>query len=335
MLLSIALLLLAFVVFWLLPDKVAVETYRVPVLAFLSGLVLAAIGNILIRWIQGIVSREAVKALREPIDKLLGSVKELREIQVFTSAGLVAIYPNRASAMQRFRTELEREDKRIDFVGTSLQGCLDPAGEGEAKRELHELLLKKRMNGVEIRGLLMHPGYGEFRERVENRATAAVAKDIQATLRFLVPSVQIESGVIGDSESDGPLAAQSHIMTQQNVRLYRGVNTAFAIFTSRSMLANLSTLSGPVYNNFTLIIDDVEKDPNSIFKRFRQNHFEEPWRSEKTVRLTPELLRGLLATDFADKQNRFQPGAWPRPAEDHRRSAQDSGHARSSVGSEA
>jgi hypothetical protein len=79
------------------------------------------------------------------------------------------------------------------------------------------------------------------------------------------------------------------------------------------MLVNVSTLHGPVYDNFTMIIEDTP-DPNSIFKKFRANHFEEPWRSEKTVRLDSHdggLLARLPGIDFARDENRFREGNWP------------------------
>lgn len=203
--------------------------------------------------------------------------------------------------MHDFRSELEREDRSIEFVGTSLLGLLDPAEESEDKKDLHHLLLQKRQTGVRIRVLLMHPAYGEFRERVENRERAAVARDIQNTLRYLVSTPESQC-----ANSDDKLLKAS------DIRLYPGVVTAQAIFTTRAMLVNLSTLHGPAYENFTMVIQDTA-DPNSIFKRFKANHFAEPWRSEKTSRLDgdSDLLALLIAKDFAQEENRFKEGNWP------------------------
>jgi hypothetical protein len=233
-------------------------------------------------------------------------VEKLRQIQVFYEAGVVGVFANRSAAMRHFFAELEREDRAIDFVGTSLLGSIDPAEENEDKRALQHLLMKKRRNGVRIRALLMHPAYGEFRERVENRERAAVAKDIQGTLRYLIKQKQPKAEQEPDRGSDDRLVEIG------DVRLYPGVITAYAIFTTRSMLVNLSTLHGPVYDNSTLILED-KPDPNCIFKKFRANHFEEPWRSEKTVRIDEdaELLETLLNIDFAKTEFRFKEGNWP------------------------
>lgn len=303
------LLLLGVVVFAILPPELPIRSYRTPVLAFLAGLAITAIGNIVVGFIQKGVSREATRALSSPIEKLEASVERLRQIQLFYEAGVIGVYPNRSSAMRRFISELEREDSTIAFVGTSLLGLLDPAEENPNKKELHDLLLKKKRNNVRIRALLMHPAYGEFRERVENRERAAVARDIQNTLKFLVTLPQSQNATT-DGENRSLIAGHDTLLHIADIRLYPGVITALAIFTSRSMLVNISTLHGPVYDNFTLIIEDTP-DPNSIFKKFKANHFEEPWRSEKSVRLDGPILNSLLTIDFASEENRFKEGNWP------------------------
>lgn len=299
------LLLLGFVAFAILPATVTVRSYRTPVLSFLAAFAITAVGNIVVGFIQRGVSREAARALSDPIQDLQVSVDRLRQSQLFYEAGVIGVFPNRSSAMRRFRGELEREDRTIDFVGTSLQGLLDPAEENEEKKTLYQLLMKKRRNNVRIRALLMHPAYGEFRERVENRERAAVAKDIQSTLKYLIHTSS------ETSQGDNKPAHEGSLVEPADVRLYPGVITAQAIFTSRSMLVNVSTLHGPVYDNFTLIIEDTP-DPNSIFKKFRANHFEEPWRSEKTKRLDDgKLLTRLLQIDFKAEESRFKEGNWP------------------------
>ncbi len=307
------LLLLGVTVFALLPEELTVRHYQVPVLSFLAALSVTAIANIVVGFIQTGVSKEAAKALRRPIEALDGAVDKLRQIQLFYEAGVTGIFPNRSSAMRKFRSEIEREDQAIDFVGTSLLGCLDPARENEERTALYELLMRKRKNGVRIRALLMHPAYGEFRERVENRERAAVARDIQATLSFLLARSETTDSSDGNNTSQREGAAEQNLLERTHIRLYPGVITAFAVFTSRSMLVNISSLHGPVYDNFTLIIDDTP-DANSIFKKFKANHFEEPWRSEKSVRLDgggTDVLKVLCDLDFADRHNRFKEGNWP------------------------
>lgn len=306
------LLLLGFVLFAILPPEVPIREYRTSVLSFLAALAVTAIGNIVVGFIQKGVSREAARALQQPIQELDVAVDRLRQIQIFYEAGVVAVFANRSAAMRRFRSEVEREDREIDFVGTSLLGSLDPAEESEDKRAFYRLLLQKRQNNVKIRALLMHPAYGEFRERVENRERAAVARDIQRTLRYLVGDPVTEPDSTPLHTGGSSVALGGRLLQRNDVRLYAGVITAYAIFTSRSMLVNASTLHGPVYDNFTLIVEDTA-DPNSIFKKFRANHFEEPWRSEKTVRLDgqDDLLKRLLDIDFGQKESRFVEGNWP------------------------
>lgn len=304
------LLLLGFVMFAIAPSEVAIGSYRTPVLSFLAALCVAAIGNIVVGFIQKGVSREAARALTHPIQNLDAAVEKLRQIQVFYEAGVVGVFPNRSAAMQWFLAEIEREDLAIDFVGTSMLGSIDPAEENQDKRALQQLLLRKRRNGVRIRALLMHPAYGEFRERVENRERAAVAKDIQGTLRYLLLATSDDTD--GSGQPSGSPDPPRRFLEPADVRLYPGVITAYAIFTSRSMLVNTSTLHGPVYDNLTLIAED-KPDPNCIFKRFRANHFEEPWRSEKTARLDDHrgLLEKLLEMDFSSEEFRFREGGWP------------------------
>tara|TARA_R110002049_G_scaffold7179_4_gene42630 strand:- start:3694 stop:4731 length:1038 start_codon:yes stop_codon:yes gene_type:complete len=319
LLISLALLFLGIGVFAVLPSEVSVQEYKTPVLSFLAALTFAALGNIVVGLIQTGVSKEAKRALDGPIESLTSAVNKLEQIQLFYEAGVVGIYPNRASAMRRFFSELEREDQHIDFVGTSMLGSLDPSGDSQDKNALHRLLWRKKRDGVRISVLLMHPAYGEFRERVENRERAAVARDIQGTLRYLLKDPIPESVRRSSSGETLPESAdQETFLDKQHVRLYGGVITAYAIFTSRALLANISTLHGPVFNNFALIIEDTEH-PTSLFKSFRAEHFAAPWGSEKTIRLDHPILEKLLDLDFSDPMNRFLEGAWPAtiPAEPH------------------
>lgn len=308
---SAVLLVLAIAIFQFAPLSVPLASYRTPVLTFLTGITFSAAANVVFRLMQKSFHTEAIKALREPIDSLDRVADKLRQVQFFYEAGVVGVFANRRVAMQRFMPEIEREDRSIEIVGTSFLGSIDPAGEGEDKRQLHALLLQKRLKNVRIRALLMHPAYGEFRERVENRARAMVAKDIQTTLRFLL---DVPQDILTNPTKEAFASKEPKLLTQSDVRLYPGVVTAFVIFTSRSMLVNLSTLHGPVYDNLTLIVED-RQDPNSLYKRFRGNHFEEPWRSEKTIRLdgkNADLIQKLLSIDFTKPECRFAEGDWPK-----------------------
>jgi len=306
-------LLLGIVFFAITPKEVAVAEYKVPALAFLASLTVAAVGNIVIGIIQKGVSLEAIRALQKPLNDLEKSISQIRQIHHLSDVGVVGVFPNRTSAMVRFRGEIEREDKTIDFVGTSLRGIIDPDEENEDKRLLYELFRQKRNNGVKIRALLMHPAYGEFRERVENREQAAVAKDIQGTLKYLLDFSQTDEKEVENSSSSSPTNKEK-LLEASDLRLYPGVITAFAIFTSRSMLVNISTLHGPVYDNVTMIVEDTP-DPNSLFKRFRFNHFEAPWISEKSIRLSgtdnDNILKELIELDFTSTNCRFKEGKWP------------------------
>lgn len=306
-------LLLGSVFFTIVPEDIKIKEYQAPVLSFLGALAVAAIGNIIIGFIQKGVSREASRALEGPIKKLDAAAEKLRQIQIFYEAGVIGVFANRSSAMQFFWSEIEREDTSIDFVGTSLLGSLDPAEESEKKKHLYYLLQQKTKNDVKIRALLMHPAYGSFREWVENRERGAVAKDIQRTLKYLVKNTNIDKDIVQGKPKEE--SKQCPLLDRKYIRLYPGIVTAYAIFTSRAMLVNASTLHGPVYDNFTLIIEDTE-DPNSIYKKFRANHFEEPWRSEKTVRLDDGTeLDALINTDFTSDDYRFKEGMWWPPSD--------------------
>jgi len=304
------LLLIGIVIFYITPESMPIDKFQTPVLSFLAAICVAAIGNIIIGFIQKGVSREASRALQNPMKELDNAVEKLTQIQEFYEAGVVGIFPNRSAAMQHFYAEIEREEKTINFVGTSLLGTIDPTYEDEDKLKFHELLLRKRQNGVKIRALLMHPAYGEFRERVENRERAAVARDIQRTLRYFVNNFSKEIKESHEISQNELSEKQEEYLEFQNIRLYPGVVTSYAIITSRSMLVNPSTLHGPVFDNFTFIIED-KLDPNSIFKKFRKNHFFEPWRSEKTIRLNSSIYDSLLNIDFSKREYRFKEGNWP------------------------
>lgn len=288
------LFLLAFVIFWLLPDAIPISQYKVPVLSFLSALIIASIGNIIIGFIQKSVNKETEIALEPSLKKLEDAVNKIRQMQFFYDEGVVGVYPNRAAAMKDFLGEIEREVKSIEFVGTSLLGSIDPHAENFNRVNFYDLLKLKSKSGVRIRALLMHPAYGEFRERVEGRVKGAVARDIQKTLKYF-------------------LGGQISFFDKSGIRLYPGVITAYAIFTTRSMLVNVSTLHGPVYPNLTMVIRDTVNE-NSLFKRFKEEHFEEPWKGDLAVRFDipngQALLDKLLEADFSVEESRFKEGDW-------------------------
>ena len=284
------------------PTTISLQNYKVPVLSFLIGLSLASVGNILLGLIQNKIIKSTVKALKDPLQRLDDTVDKLRKIQYFYEIGVVGIYPNRASAIRHFKKYIELEEKYIDFVGTSMLGTIDPSEESDDKKKLTNLLRQKNESRVRIRALLMHPAYGEFRERVEGRMKAAVAKDIQKTLRYL----------IGSNEKE-----KKPLLSKHDVRLYPGVITAYAIFTSRAVLMNLSSLHGPVYSNLTLIIEDITKE-ESLYKKLREDHFEVPWNSDIVVRFDTEgsddILEELMTIDFS--KTRFKEGEWPKTIPD-------------------
>jgi hypothetical protein len=267
LLLAVAALSLAF------PQALEAGVYKTAALAFLAGVILASAASFVVRQVRRRANEQAENNFEPVVTRLQEAVSRFREMKEFHDAGLVGVYPNRITAMQNFRDEIELEDKHIDFVGTSLLGAIDPIDEDDSKGKFSALLLGKRKLGVKIRALLMHPDYGKFRELVEGRASGAVGADITKALNFLLDDEAATHSIIGD---------------RSNLRLYPGVITAFAVFTRRAALINLGTLHGPAYDNCTLIFRDTE-DPNSIYKHFREKHFSRPWASEKTVRIDQYL----------------------------------------------
>lgn len=301
--------MVAIAVFALLPAQLEVNNFRVPILSGLAGLTLAAVGRITLTLIQRQTSKETVKALNTPLSRLDGAVDKIEQIHFFHEQGVEGIFSDRTRAMPRFLDEFEREENWIGIVGTSLLGALDPSNRDDEKEKLMQLLERKRRENVRIDSLLMHPAYGEFRERVENRSRAAVAKDIQASLAKLI------------KEENGSKDNDNDLFGLNNIKLYPSVITAFAMFTKRALLINTSTLTGPVYDNVTLIVSDTD-DPNSIYKKFKSSHFNEPWQSEKTIPITKELLTELVGINFADDKYRFSEGGWPSTIVDEKTPAQ-------------
>lgn len=313
LMISLGFLAVAIALFAILPSSVQIETFKVPLLSGLVGLTIAALGNIVLSLIQRQTGREAANALKTPLERLDGAVNKIEQIHFFHDRGVEGIFSNRNEAMPHFLKEIEREEKWIGIVGTSLLGAIDPSSRNEEKQKLTELLAKKSNEGVRIDSLLMHPAYGEFRERVENRSRAAVAKDIQSSLSNMTKSHTV------NNEGQKRDLISTNIFNLENIKLYPGVITAFAVFTKKSMLLNTSTLTGPVYDNVAFIIRDTD-DANSIYKKFRASHFDEPWKSEKTIPLTKELLNELVALNFADDKYRFTEGSWTTTIVDERTS---------------
>ncbi|MDL2125006.1 MAG: hypothetical protein LWX51_18470, partial [Deltaproteobacteria bacterium] len=269
------------------------------------------------RYVVNPIVREIDKAERERLEMqflfLRENLSKVMESQIIYDEGVAGVFPNRAAAMRYFKSEIERENSSVDFVGTSLLGSIDPHGENEERVAFYKLLQSKSKNGLRIRALLMHPAYGEFRERVEGREKGAVAKDIQKTLKYCLS--------VHDKKNNQPDSSKliefgdDKLLNRENIRLYPSVITSYTIFTTKSMLVNISTLHGPVYPNLTFIIKDTENE-NSLFKRYKADHFEEPWKSDLAIRFDNadeknDVLKTLLEIDFSNDEYRFKEGKWP------------------------
>ena len=162
---------------------------------------------------------ENAKDLASIIGSKLGMpcVERFSLVESSASVGLARTYVSRTESLERskFYSAIEEENDHISIIGSSLLGLL---------QERHfdyvaETLKKKARDGIEIRMMLTHPLFADFRAAQEGRNPKEIGNEIVKSLKLIKDMFE------GHTD-------------KCSVYLFHGTPTCFGIRTSKRLLLN-------------------------------------------------------------------------------------------------
>ena len=181
----------------------------------------------------------------------------LRFLQQLDRSGVRAVYPNRGAALSAFLPFLEKEEKRICLVASSLLGIIRVAPESVAR------MLERKAKQLAV--LMTHPVTSRLRETQEVRKEGSIASEIEESARTL----------------------RSWGVPQENIRFYEGAPTIFLLFTAERMLANPYTYQTEAFKTVTFELAPVQtlgEFGEDVYSQYSTTHFEQSWRSTSAKR---------------------------------------------------
>lgn len=224
--------------------------------------------------------KEAIPPLiKDKLEDIFKSYSnEISLLKSVKFAGVTGIFKRRETAIKSFSRALDEENKEIIIIGSSLKGLLQK----EEYSEIREKIKFKAQNAfVSVKFLLTHPIVADFRASQENRSAGQIGKEIVDSLIIL----------------------RDWGIKPENVRLYLGTPTCFAIKTSRQMLINpypyisVSFDSPCLHLEYTL--EKGAESPGYFYDEFNSRHFS-AWESDLSVhihdftRTIDHILNNLL-----------------------------------------
>ncbi len=194
--------------------------------------------------------------IREQVTTMVGEYRgiiagyreEIEGLQAIKDAGVVRPYRSRMAALRDFAAAIDAETTEISVVGSSLKGLLQ---KDEYNPIADKLRLKIGQGNVRVKFLLTHPVIADLRAEQEARQFTEIGKEIILTLRTL----------------------RQWGVPPENVRLYRGTPTCFAIKTARRMLLNPYPYGSVAYESPCLIVETSEDHPSYFYTKFNESHF--------------------------------------------------------------
>jgi hypothetical protein len=187
--------------------------------------------------------------IRERMERIVERYREeIETLKALRDAGVITPHRRREQALQAFSSAIDAETNEITIVGSSLKGLM----QREEYRETAEKLQFKVKNGnVRVRFLLTHPVVADLRAGQEARRHTEIGQEIIQSLCTLK-----EWGV-----------------PPENVRLYKGTPTCFAIKTGSQMLLNPYPYGAVAYDSPCLIVKTSKEHPSYFYDAFDRSHF--------------------------------------------------------------
>ena len=185
-------------------------------------------------------------------DTLRSYAEEIELLKSVRYAGVMGIFKRREMGIKAFTRAIDEEASIISVVGSSLKGLLQKK---EYKDIAGKLKFKSERGLVQVRFLLTHPIFADFRASQESRGYKEIGLEIIETLKIL----------------------KGWSNEYCEVKLYLGTPTCFAIKTSRQMLVNPYPYISVSYESPCFIVEH-SPDPGTdrpcyFFDEFNSRHF--------------------------------------------------------------
>ena len=185
--------------------------------------------------------------------------KEIAALHALRDAGIIRPYRRRVIALREFATSIDAETSEIMVVGSSLKGLLQKE---EYKDIADKLRFKILSSGVHVKFLLTHPVVADLRAGQEARRSTEIGNEIVKSLLILK-----EWGV-----------------PPEDVRLYKGTPTCFAIKTKTRMFLNPYPYGTVAFDSPCLIVEASDLHPTYFYDEFTKSHFS-AWDTSVTTRI--------------------------------------------------
>jgi hypothetical protein len=206
-------------------------------------------------------NEQLFSSINEEIIKIIEPYREeINVIKSLKTAGVILPFERRERAIKYFSSAIDEETDEIMIIGSSLKGLLLRK---EYKEIAEKLKFKISTGNVNIQFMLTHPIFADFRAKQEDRAFQEIGKEIIASLETL----------------------KSWNVPVENIRLFKGTPTCFAIKTSKYMLLNSYPYCKESYNSPCFIIKTDEHNTSYIYDAFKASHFS-AWQSTLSERFS-------------------------------------------------
>jgi hypothetical protein len=203
--------------------------------------------------------------IKDRVESILGQYSaEIGLLKSLRHAGITGIFKRREMALAAFARALDEESREIMIIGSSLKGLLQKE---EYKAIANKIKFKADKKLTNVKFLLTHPIVADFRASQENRRPGEIGKEILASLCIL----------------------RDWQIPPENVRLYLGTPTCFAIKTTRQMLVNPYPYISVSFDSPCLHLEYSSEGgterPGYFFDEFNSRHFG-AWDTDLAVHIT-------------------------------------------------
>jgi len=198
--------------------------------------------------------------IQNKIEKILSNYSnEIDLLKSVKFAGVTGIFKRRDAAIKAFERGLDEEQKEIIIIGSSLKGLLQ---KGEYSEIRDKIKFKTKGAYTVVKFLLTHPIVADFRAGQEQRKDGDIGNEILKSLKIL----------------------KEWEIKPENVRLYLGTPTCFAIKTSRQMLINPYPYNSVSFDSPCLHLEYASENSSYFFDEFNSRHFG-AWDSDLSIRI--------------------------------------------------
>lgn len=182
----------------------------------------------------------------ETKDMLQEYSEDIDRLRFLRDAGVIQLHRRREIALNEFASAIDAETNEIMIVCSSLRYLFK-----EASKEIAIKLRSKIEKGVSVRFLLTHPVVADLRANQEARRLTDIGREIVDSL----------------------LTLRKWNVPPENVRLYKGTPTCFAIKTGTRMLLNPYPYGAVTYDSPCIIVETSEDQPGYFYDAFDASHF--------------------------------------------------------------